>query len=73
MIVAFTWTVANPVGAVKVKREESIAGQIRECTALVEKNGVTVLRQERRLLASPGAAFVQNASRMEYIERPAVE
>lgn len=26
------------------QREESIEGQIRECTAFAEKNGITVLR-----------------------------
>ena len=26
------------------QREESIEGQIRECTAFAEKNGVTILR-----------------------------
>ena len=26
------------------QREESIEGQIRECTAFAEKNGITILR-----------------------------
>ena len=42
------------------QREESIEGQIRECTAFAEKNGMTVLRhyiiltvpsQPRRIIA----------------------
>ena len=28
------------------QREESIEGQIRECTAFAEKNGITILRQQ---------------------------
>ena len=36
------------------QREESIEGQIRECTAYAEKNGITILRHyiDRALLLS---------------------
>ena len=30
------------------QREESIEGQIRECTAFAEKNNITILRQDRQ-------------------------
>ena len=31
------------------QREESIEGQIRECTAYAEKNGITVVKHNRKL------------------------
>ena len=30
------------------QREESIEGQIRECTAYAEKNGITVVKHNRK-------------------------
>ena len=31
------------------QREESIEGQIRECTAYAEKNGITIVKHNRKL------------------------
>lgn len=40
------------------QREESIEGQIRECTAFAEKNGITILRHyiDRAFSARPTTA-----------------
>ncbi|MDB7881304.1 recombinase family protein [Flavonifractor plautii] len=46
------------------QREESIEGQLRECTAFAEKNGITVLRRlslrrERHKPHGKGASLLQ--------------
>ena len=39
------------------QREESIEGQIRECTAFAEKNGITILRHYMNI---PGSESTQS-------------
>ena len=43
------------------QREESIEGQLRECTAFAEKNGITVLRHISTGLFRPRQIIVLNS------------
>ena len=45
------------------QREESIEGQIRECTAYAEKNGITVIKHYIDMHSLPKRTIVRSSSR----------
>ena len=45
------------------QREESIEGQIRECTAYAEKNGITVIKPILTVHSLPKRTIVRSSSR----------
>lgn len=45
------------------QREESIEGQIRECTAYAEKNGITVVKHYIDVLFLPRRIIARSSSR----------
>ena len=45
------------------QREESIEGQIRECTAYAEKNGFTVVKHYMTVLSPPRPITARSSSR----------
>ena len=45
------------------QREESIEGQIRECTAYAEKNGITVIKHSLIVHSLPKRTTARSSSR----------
>ena len=45
------------------QREESIEGQIRECTAYAEKNGITIVSTTLTVLSLPRRTIALSSSR----------
>ena len=45
------------------QREESIEGQIRECTAYAEKNGITIVKHYIDMLSPPRRTTAPSSSR----------
>ena len=45
------------------QREESIEGQIRECTAYAEKNGITIVSTILTVLSPPRRTTARSSSR----------
>ena len=45
------------------QREESIEGQIRECTAYAEKNGITIVKHSSTVPSLPRRTIARSSSR----------